>query len=64
MIHFAFLTLQKLGFRPDQSLTTLEARMHCGVGKCGRCNLGEKFICTDGPVFWQSEIAGFLEGFL
>jgi NAD(P)H-flavin reductase len=64
MIHFAILTLQKLGFRPDQSLTTLEARMHCGVGKCGRCNLGEKFICTDGPVFWQSEIAGFLEGFL
>ncbi|HEY73896.1 MAG: hypothetical protein B6I35_01480 [Anaerolineaceae bacterium 4572_32.2] len=63
-IHFIFLTLAKLGFTPQQMLTTLEARMHCGVGKCGRCNLGEKFICTDGPVFWQSEIAGFLEGFL
>jgi NAD(P)H-flavin reductase len=64
MIHFAFLTLHKLGFGPEQMLTTLEARMHCGIGKCGRCNLGEKFVCTDGPVFWQHEIAGFLEGFL
>jgi len=64
MIHFAFLALQKLGFAPDKLLTTLEARMHCGIGKCGRCNMGEKFVCTDGPVFWQSEIAGFLEGFL
>jgi NAD(P)H-flavin reductase len=63
-IHFIFLTLAKLGFASTQVLTTLEARMHCGIGKCGRCNLGEKFICTDGPVFWQSEIAGFLEGFL
>jgi NAD(P)H-flavin reductase len=63
-IHFTFLTLQKLGFTGRQMLTTLEARMHCGIGKCGRCNMGEKFICVDGPVFWQSEIAGFLEGFL
>jgi sulfhydrogenase subunit gamma (sulfur reductase) len=63
-IHFITLTLQKLGFRLDQMLTTLEARMHCGIGKCGRCNMGEKFICTDGPVFWQHEIAGFLEGIL
>jgi len=64
MIHFVTLTLKKLGFTLDQMLTTLEARMHCGIGKCGRCNMGEKFICVDGPVFWQSEIAGFLEGFL
>jgi len=63
-IHFVTLTLKKLGFTLDQMLTTLEARMHCGIGKCGRCNMGEKFICVDGPVFWQSEIAGFLEGFL
>jgi len=64
MIHFVFLTLQKLGFSGDQMLTTLESRMHCGIGKCGRCNMGEKYICIDGPVFWQSEVAGFLEGFL
>lgn len=64
MIHFASLTLAKLGFTPRQMLTTLESRMHCGIGKCGRCNMGEKYICIDGPVFWQSEIAEFLEGFL
>ena len=64
MIHFAFLTMHKLGFTSQQMLTTLEARMHCGIGKCGRCNMGEKFICVDGPVFWESEIAGLLEGFL
>jgi NAD(P)H-flavin reductase len=64
MIHFVFLTLQRLGFTPRQSLTTLEARMHCGIGKCGRCNMGGKFVCTDGPVFWQSEVAEFLEGIL
>ena len=63
MIHFVTLTLKKLGFTLDQMLTTLEARMHCGIGKCGRCNLGEKFICVDCPVFWQSEVAGFLESF-
>jgi NAD(P)H-flavin reductase len=64
MIHFVFMTLRKLGFTSQQMLTTLEARMHCGIGKCGRCNMGEKFICVDGPVFWQYEIAEFLEGFL
>jgi len=64
MIHFVFLTLQRLGFTPRQSLTTLEARMHCGIGKCGRCNMGGKFVCTDGPVFWQSEVSEFLEGIL
>jgi NAD(P)H-flavin reductase len=63
-IHFVTLTLQKLGFSLDQMLTTLEARMHCGIGKCGRCNLGEKFICVDGPVFWMNEAQEFLESFV
>jgi len=64
MIHFVGLTLTKLGFAPEQMLVTLEARMHCGVGKCGRCNMGEKFVCIDGPVFWQNETAGLLESIL
>ena len=55
MIYFVDKLLTKLGFAPEQSYVTLEARMHCGIGKCGRCNMGEKFVCTDGPVFWQSE---------
>jgi NAD(P)H-flavin reductase len=63
MIKFTLLTLGKLGFTPEQMIVTLEAKMKCGMGKCGRCNLGEKLICTDGPVFGYDEIAGFLESF-
>ena len=63
MIFYVDKTLQKLDFTPEQSYVTLEARMHCGIGKCGRCNLGEKYICTDGPVFGYSDVSGFLESF-
>ncbi len=51
MIKFTLAGLQELGFGKDQIYTTLEMRMKCGIGKCGRCNLGDKFICKDGPVF-------------
>lgn len=64
MIYYADKTLQALGFMPEQSYVTLEARMHCGIGKCGRCNLGEKLICVDGPVFSMAEVGEFLESFL
>ena len=64
MIHFVMLTLAKLGFARQQMIVTLEAKMKCGIGKCGRCNLGEKFVCVDGPVFTFDEVAGFLESFL
>jgi sulfhydrogenase subunit gamma (sulfur reductase) len=64
MIYFADKTLQKLGFAPEQSYVTLEARMHCGIGKCGRCNLGEKLICVDGPVFSMAEVGNLLESLL
>ena len=63
MIKFTLLTLGKLGFTPDQMIVTLEAKMKCGVGKCGRCNLGDKFVCTDGPVFSYVEVSKFLESF-
>jgi NAD(P)H-flavin reductase len=64
MIHFVMLTLGGLGFTRQQMIVTLEAKMKCGIGKCGRCNLGEKFVCVDGPVFSFDEVAGFLESFL
>lgn len=63
MIKFTMLTLEKLGFTRDQMIITLEAKMKCGIGKCGRCNLGEKFVCTDGPVFSYAEVFKFLESF-
>jgi NAD(P)H-flavin reductase len=63
MIKFALLTLEKLGFAPDQMIVTLEAKMKCGMGKCGRCNMGEKYVCLDGPVFSYAEVSQFLESF-
>ena len=65
MIHFVNRVLvDKLGFMPEQNYVTLEARMHCGIGKCGRCNLGTKLICVDGPVFNMAEVGALLESFL
>jgi len=64
MIHFTGKMLSKLGFQPEQCYVTLEARMHCGIGKCGRCNLGNKLICVDGPVFSMAEVGELLESFL
>ena len=64
MIKFAMMSLEKLGFEPEQNWVTLEAKMKCGVGKCGRCNLGEKYICVDGPVFCFNEVRQFLESFV
>jgi sulfhydrogenase subunit gamma (sulfur reductase) len=65
MIHFVNkMLVEKLGFHPEQNYVTLEARMHCGLGKCGRCNLGEKLVCVDGPVFTMQEVGNLLESFL
>ncbi len=51
MIKFTLSGLIELGFEKSQIYTTLEMRMKCGIGKCGRCNVGSKYICKDGPVF-------------
>ena len=56
MIKFTLQALEKLKFGPDQIFTTLERRMKCGVGICGRCNIGDKYVCIDGPVFSLSEL--------
>ncbi len=51
LIHLSLDALKKLGFKDTQVFTTMEMRMKCGIGKCGRCNIGDKFVCKDGPVF-------------
>lgn len=56
MIKFTLQALKKLGFQDDQILTTLEKRMKCGVGLCGRCNIGTKYVCVDGPVFSYAQL--------
>lgn len=56
MIKFVLVELEKLGFKPHQIYTTLERRMKCGLGLCGRCNIGPKYVCVDGPVFSLAQL--------
>ncbi|MBM3163149.1 MAG: heterodisulfide reductase subunit F [Chlorobi bacterium] len=62
MIKFTLISLQKLGFDQENVYTTLENRMKCGVGKCGRCNVGSVYICKEGPVFTAAEVSRMPEG--
>jgi sulfhydrogenase subunit gamma (sulfur reductase) len=61
MLKFTMPPLLELGFSPDKIITSLERRMSCGVGKCGRCNIGSKYVCKDGPVFTYEEIQKLLD---
>ena len=56
MIKFTLQGLSELGFDKKQVFTTLELRMKCGIGKCGRCNVGSKYVCKDGPVFRMDQL--------
>ena len=56
MIKFTFPVLEKLGFMSETIFTTLENRMKCGVGKCGRCTVGPVYVCKDGPVFTYKQL--------
>ena len=51
MIKFTLAGLMELGFAREQVYTTMELKMKCALGKCGRCNIGDKYVCKDGPVF-------------
>jgi NAD(P)H-flavin reductase len=64
MIYHTTNLLAKMGFSAEWNYVTLEARMHCGLGKCGRCNLGEKLICVDGPVFNMEQVGDLLENYM
>ena len=63
MIKFSLMSLEKMGFSGEQVITTLENRMKCGVGKCGRCNIGGAYVCCDGPVFTAAQIAALPQEF-
>jgi len=56
MIHFTIKELLDLGLNAEDIITTLERHMKCGVGKCGHCYIGGKYVCTDGPVFTYAQL--------
>lgn len=63
MIRFVLENLKKLGFADEKIFTTLENRMKCGFGKCGRCNAGHLYVCKDGPVFSYAVLKDVPESF-
>ncbi len=56
MLKYTLPVLTRLGFGPNEIVTSLEMRMKCGIGLCGRCNIGNKYVCRDGPVFTFEQI--------
>jgi NAD(P)H-flavin reductase len=56
MIKLVVQALEEMGYADADIVTTLEMKMKCGVGKCGRCNIGDKYICRDGPVFTYDQL--------
>jgi len=56
MIKNTLPILEKLGIGPESVYTSLENRMKCGVGKCGRCNAGPVYVCKEGPVFSMEQL--------
>lgn len=56
MIKFVIQNLKALGFKDEQIFTTVENKMKCGIGKCGRCNIGVHYVCKDGPVYSWAEL--------
>lgn len=57
MLGFMLRALERRGYPPDQVVTTLENKMKCGFGECGRCNVGPFVVCRDGPVISAAELA-------
>ncbi len=63
MIKFTLQALEKLGFSDENVYTTLENKMKCGVGKCGRCNVGDIYICKEGPVYTAAQVKRMYKDF-
>lgn len=59
MIRFVVVGLLQRGYPASNLYLSLERRMKCGVGQCGHCQIGPKYVCRDGPVFPYTEIRGF-----
>lgn len=57
MLFYTQPVLKELGFGEERVYLSLENRMKCGIGKCGRCNIGAQYVCKDGPVFSLAALA-------
>lgn len=64
MMRFVVKGLIYRGFTSGQIFVSLERRMKCGIGMCGHCQLGTKFVCKEGPVFRYADIEGLPDSML
>jgi NAD(P)H-flavin reductase len=51
MMRYAILELNKRGVKMPHMYVSMERNMKCAIGLCGHCQLGNVFVCKDGPVF-------------
>jgi NAD(P)H-flavin reductase len=63
MLKFVTKTLLDVGFKPEQIYLSMNRRMSCGIGKCGRCNIGPYYLCKDGPDMNYAKIMGYANVF-
>jgi len=56
MLRFVTQSFLELGLRPDQVYLSMNRKMSCGIGKCGRCNVGPYYLCKDGPDICYDKI--------
>lgn len=61
MYHFVILECHNKGIADEDIIVSLERRMKCGVGKCGHCQINNKYVCQDGPVFTNHELRNMWE---
>ncbi len=59
MLRFVTFALLEKGFRPEQIYLSMNRRMSCGIGKCGRCNIGPYYLCKDGPDMCYAKIKDY-----
>ena len=64
MMKFVVQSFRKIGIKDKDIYLSLERMMQCGIGKCGHCNVSEKYVCKDGPVFSAAEMGKLLENAL
>ena len=63
MYKFVIAELDRIGVSRSNVYVDLERRMKCGIGKCGHCQINDKYVCLDGPVFWFKDIENLEEAF-
>jgi len=59
MLKFVTQRLLELGYKPSQIYLSMNRRMSCGIGKCGRCNIGPYYLCKDGPDMCYEKIKDY-----